>query len=285
MFPPAALDEIEKRFWRDVFRVAVDSEDAFEELGVELKTFGVVQASIVTEQPDEPMLHLVLGAGIPGAVESGDLAAAIEWVQSHEVDYRVPVTPGRTAASDAARWLMEANHELGGSWTKLARDASPPAFEDPDVDVFRRGRNEDETFGVPFAEMLGIPDWASTLFLDLPATEGWHCYVAAEGDDPLAHVAMLIHGGVAELALGANPGSERHAEGQLAVLRRCIDDAAAAGCEAIFTEALAFDSEPLANSRECLQRAGFEQVFARRDWRPPREAVAETRDRDLWFET
>lgn len=231
------------------------------------------------------MLHLIAGAGIPGAVEDECLPAAVEWAQSHEVDYRVPVTPGRTAASDAARWLMESGHELGGNWIKLIRDASPLDFvAPPGVEVFRRGYNEDESFGDPFGEVLGIPDWASTFFLDLPGMEGWHCYVAVEGDYALAHAAMVIQGGVAEIALGANPGARRHAEGQMAVLRRCIDAAASAGCEAIFAETPAFDSEPLADSRESLRRAGFEQAFARRDWRPPREAVAETAGNRLWFE-
>lgn len=284
-YDPAALDEIEKRLWRDIWSAAVDI--AVEEMGIELVGFGPVQASVVAEGFDDPMLNLVLGAAAPGAVETGRLAAAIEWMQSLGVHYRVPVTPGRPAAKLAEEWLLASGHELGATWVKAVRDVSPlPLAQQQGVEVLKREADEDESFGDPFAEALGMPDWTSSLFLDLPGTEGWHCHVAVHGDDALAHAAMLVHAGVAELLLGANPGaaSERHGEGQMALLHRCIGEAAAAGCEAVFAETLEFDPEPLSNSRESLQRAGFEPAFVRRDWHPPREAVAGARGNSLWDE-
>jgi hypothetical protein len=284
MLVPAALEEIEKRYWRDLWDTAVD--DAVMEMRIDLARFGPVQASIVAEEPEEPALNLVLGAGAPGAVEAGHLADAIEWAESHEVDYRVPVTPGRPAADEAERWLMERGNEQGGSRTKLVRDTSPPQLPaPPGIEVIaREDPDEDECFADSFAENLGMPCWASTFFFELPGAEGWHCYVATEGDDALAYVAMLVHAGVAELTLASHPrGVERENGGGAALLRRCIEDAAAAGCEAIFAEVPELDPEPLSESRESLLRAGFEQAFVRPDWRPPGHAVAEARWRDLWL--
>jgi hypothetical protein len=283
-YEPAELEEAEKRFWRDIWLPAAEQEDAFEELDIRVREFGPVLASIVVEQPDEPMLHPILGAAIPGAVAEGHLDEAVGWAREHEVDYRVPVTPGRPEASQAAKWLMDSGHELGGGWTKFVRDVSAPGFADPGVEVLRRGRNEDESFGEPFAEALGLPEWSDAVFLDLPATPGWHCYVAVQGDEALAHAAMVVDGRLAELALGADPRAGGHPDGQLAVLRRCIEAAAAAGCEAVFAEVPAHDSEPLAASRRSLARAGFRQAFARRDWRPPRELVADASERRLYWE-
>lgn len=276
MFVPAALDELEKRYWRDIWQTAV--YDAVVDYRIDLARFGPIQASIVAEEPEEPMLNLVLGAGSPGAIGSGWLASAIEWVQSYEVDYRIPVTPGRPAAAVTERWLEETGHQRGGGRTKLVRGAAPPARPRSNgIEVIARdGPNEDEGFPDPFVESMGMPPWAATFFFDLPGTEGWRCYVAVEGDEAVAYVAMLIHGGVAELALASNGRAQRESDGQALLLCHCIEDAAAAGCRAIFAEVPEFDPEPLSASRENLVKAGFRQAFVRPDWRPPRHAVAET---------
>ncbi len=284
-YDPAALDELERRYWRDIWDTAV--YDAVEDYRIDLARFGPVQAGIVPAEPEEPMLNLVLGAGIPGAVEAGHLSDALKWAESHGVDFRVPVTPGRPAAGLAERWLMERGLEQGGSWAKFVRDASPPAFaQPPGIEVFDRGApNEDDGFADPLAESLGMPYWGATFFFDLPGTEGWCCYVAAAGDDPLAYVAMLVHGEVAQLLFAPAPGAraKRAGDGQAAVLRRCIEDAAAAGCSAIFAETKEPEPKRPSASRLHLLRAGFAQAFTRPEWRPPRHAVAEAGSRGLWW--
>jgi len=123
-----------------------------------------------------------------------------------------------------------------------------------------------------------MPEWADTFFFELPDAQSWHCYVAAEGDYPLAYVAMLIHAGLADLVLVPNPywSPQRVPDGLMVLLDRCIDDAAAAGCEAIFAEVEEpRPGRPLAIHHESLLLAGFEQAFVRAEWRPPRHAVAE----------
>lgn len=292
MFVPAALDEIEKRRWRDLWRTAVD--DAVDELRIDLAEFGPVQASIVPGEPGEPSVNLVLGAATPDAVEWGHLERAVGWAASFEVDYRVPVTPGRPGAKRAERWLIENGHEQGSVRLKLIRDVGPPmpTPASAGVEVVRReSPNRDEGFPACFAESLEMPWWASTFFFDLPGTAGWHCYAAVAGDDALAYVAMLIHGGVAELMLAPQAEDLEHdfhvdaqAQAQAALLRRCIEDAAEAGCEAVFTEVEEPPGDALRRgSRESLVNAGFEQAFVRADWRPPRHAVAEPDPLWVWL--
>jgi hypothetical protein len=280
MFGPVALDEIEKRCWRDLWHTAV--WDAVEEYRIDLVEFGPVQASIVLEEPGEPSLNLVLGAAASGSVQSGNLQRAVGWARRHGVDYRVPVTPGGPEAKLAERWLIESGHEQGDVHAKLVRGVLAPDLPPPrgiEV-VVRHQPDDDECFSVPFARSLGMPCWASTFFFDLPGRKGWHCYAAIEGDDAFAYAAMIVHRGLAELILVPPvEWAERVPEGQVALLRRCIEDAAAAGCEAI----VAAVDEPRhgarpTTSRESLLLAGFEQAFVRADWRPPRHAVTE---RDL----
>jgi hypothetical protein len=275
---PAALDELEKRAWHDFWATAV--EDAVYEQRIDLARFGPVQAAIVAEEPTEPSLNVVLGAGTPGAVEAGHLQDALAWAAGHRVDYRVPVTPGRQDARRAERWLAEGGHEQGRSRVKLIRDVGSPSVPTPrGIEVLAcECPNEDVSFPEALAETFGMPYWGPTFFFDLPGTEDWRCYTAVEAGDPLAYVAMLIHAGVAELFLAPQPQRrpERVPDGLLSLVNRCVADAGRAGCGAVFAEV----EELRAGRRPSLRResllvAGFEQAFVRTEWRPPRHQVAE----------
>ncbi len=280
----AALDQLEKRYWHDVWRTAV--ADAVADLRIDLARFGPVQALIVPGEPTEPSLNLVLGAAEPGAVEKGHLEDALAWATVHGVDYRVPVTPGRPEARQAENWLSESGHEQGASRAMLIRDVSASAVPAAcGVDALALDRScIDEGFADAFAEGFGMPFWAATFFFELPGTEDWRCYTAARGDEPLAYAAMLTYGGVAALTLSQPMPCRDAADGHTTLLARCIEDAAAAGCGAIVAEIeQPQPGRPSSPVRESLLAAGFEQAFVRADWRPPRHAVARRNLRQRWL--
>jgi hypothetical protein len=280
----AALDELEKRYWHDIWRTAV--ADAVADLRIDLARFGPVQALIVPGEPMEPSLNLVLGAAAPDAVEAGHLEDALAWTTVHGVDYRVPITPGRPEAKRAEELLSERGHEQGATRAMLIRDVSAPVSSVPQgIEVLTLDHSSiDEGFAGAFADGYGMPFWASTFFFELPGREDWRCYIAASGDAPLAYAAMLSYGGVAALTLAHPTPCRRIAEGQAALLGRCIEDAAAAGCEAILAEVEQPQSGARPSSgRESLLMTGFEQAFVRADWRPPRHAVAERAPRQTWL--
>jgi hypothetical protein len=284
MFMLTALDELEKRYWHDIWRTAV--ADAVADLRIDLARFGPVQAMIVPGEPTEPSLNLVLGAAAPGAVDGRHLEDSLAWATVHGVDYRVPVTPGGPDAQRAERWLSERGHEQGASRAMLIRDASSPTPPPPrEVEAIALDRSSiDEGFAEAFAEGFEMPFWATTFFFELPGTEDWRCYLAAAGDAPLAYAAMLTYGGVAALALAQPTPCRRAPDGHAALLERCIEDAAAANCEAIVAEI----EQPRAGRRpttagESLLLAGFEQAFVRADWRPPRHAVAKRNLHQRWL--
>lgn len=265
-YDPVALDEAEKRFWRGLWDTAV--EDAVVDLGIDMVRFGPVEAAVVAEEPEEPALNFILGAGAPGAVEHDHLGAAVEWVERHDVEYRVPLTPGLPEFAAAEEWLDRNSYRPIAGPAKLVRDGSPPGFPPPPgIDVYERvDAWEDECFGDPLAESLGLANWASTFFLDLPGTPGWRCYCSADGDEPLAYVAMHLHEGVAVLALASRLVGEGDGVGQSAVLHRCIADAAAAGCKTMAVAEVG--REPAVADRESLLRAGFEETVRTATWQP-----------------
>jgi hypothetical protein len=189
-------------------------------------------------------------------------------MERHDVEYRIPLAPGLPELKAAEEWLARHSYRLADGPTKLLRDGSPPCFTPPPgIDIYERVDPwEDEGFGDPLAESLGLANWAATFFFDLPGTDGWHCYCAVDGDEPLAYVAMRIHEGVAVLALASRLVGKRDGLGQSAVLHRCIADAAAAGCT---TMAVAETGcEPAVADHQSLVRAGFEDAVRTFTWQP-----------------
>ncbi|HEU4736195.1 MAG TPA: hypothetical protein VFS48_04095 [Solirubrobacterales bacterium] len=265
-FDAVALDEAEKRFWRGLWDTAC--EDAVVDLGIDMVRFGPVAAAVVAEEAAEPALNFVLGASAPGAIEDDCLPAAVRWMERHDVDFRVSLTPGLPEYEAAEDWLQHHRYRLLDGPMKLLRDGSPPAFEAPaGIDIYERvDPREDEGFGDPLAESLGFAPWAGTFFLDLPGTPGWRCYCAVDGDEPLAYVAMHAHDGVAVLALASRLVAQRDGVGQCAVLHRCIGDAAAAGCHTIAVAEAG--CAPAVGDRESLVRAGFEGAVRTFSWQP-----------------
>jgi hypothetical protein len=263
---PVALDEAEKQFWRDLWDTAV--EDAVVDLGIDMVRFGPVAAAVVSEEPEDLALNFVLGGAAPEAMESGYLPAAVRWMERHDVDYRVPLSPVLPEADAAEAWLRRHRYRLLEGPAKLLRDGSPPRFRPPPgIDIYERVDPwEDEGFGDPLAESLGFANWAATFFLDLPGTEDWRCYCAVDVDEPLAYVAMLIHDRTAVLALASRLVGERDGIGQSAVLHRCILDAVAAGCT---TMAVAEAGRaPAIADRKSLLHAGFVESFRTLTWQP-----------------
>lgn len=276
MYVPAALDEIEKRYLRDLWRTA--SMDVVMELRIDLARFGPVQASIVCQEPEEPLVNAILGAGAKNAVKSGHLADAVDWARSHGVDYRVPVTPGLPHAERAERWLMEQGHEQSRAWTKFIRDTAVPATDDsPGIEV-ELIDCEDwcESLSTLVDGIFGDSSWLSSFCIDLYRRPDWRLYAAyeEEGEErSLAAAAMLMQEGMAHLGLltseGANGG-----ECLATLIHRGIRDAAAAGCRTVFAETEApTPGERLSPTAENLYLAGFKQAFVRTDWRPSRSSV------------
>ena len=260
-----ALDESERRFWRDVWEAV--PADIAREKGIALREFGPAQASMVAELPDVGMMNLVLGATEPGAVADGHLAAAVEWAQSRGVDFYVPVTPGMPETEAAERWLEANGFARGYGWMKFVRDPHPPRFRAPEVDVVELTAPAQAPFGMVAATGWAMPAWASALFADLPGRDGWRCYAARLDGEAQACAAMRIHDGIAEFGLAATLEPARGRGCQLALLHRRIRDAIEADCHTLFVETgERAPNRPSASYRNIL-RAGFEEAYLRPNWR------------------
>jgi hypothetical protein len=263
-YDPHTLDRVERRFWRDIWESVPAGVAA--ERGIEARDFGPVQATIVGELPRAGMMNLVFGATEPGAIESGHLAAATEWVRSRGIDYYVPVTPGEAGAA-AEQWLTANGFGKSYAWMKFVRDAHPPRFAAPeDVEVLELTDAEPEPFGMIAATAFGLPAWAAAFFANLPANGDWRCYVARVDDETQACAAMHVHEGVAEFGVAATLEPARGRGCQLALLHRRILDATEAGCHTLFVETGERVPERPSGSYRNILRAGFEEAYLRPNW-------------------
>jgi GNAT superfamily N-acetyltransferase len=264
-FDPAVLEGISKRFRREIWRTA--PPDAVLESGVEVQTFGPVLATVFEELADIPRVNLIQGAAEPGAVAEGHLAAAVAWVRMHEVDYRVHVAAGRPGATEAEAWLAERGYERGDGWEKFIRDASPLASpEAPGIEIIELAYEEGEGMDRIASDGLHLPDLAGLLFYDLPGRPDWRCYVALLQGELCACGSMLIHDGIAELGIDATTAAARGHGCNRELLRRRLEDAAAAGCHTVFAEMSECVPEVAVTVRQSLLRAGFEEAYRSQNW-------------------
>jgi hypothetical protein len=276
-FDPAAFDRIEARFWSELWD-AVPSAVAAEH-GVQRARFGPVQATVVSGLPAVPMLNLVLDSAAGDAAEEGFLAAAIEWARDQRVGVCVPVTPDLPGSERAVGWLESNGFAPLPGWMKFVRDIHPPRFRvADDVEVVEVGPDAPAAAGdLPFATIAAtafeLPAWAADFFAGLPGRPGWRCYVARVDGRPQACGATFLYGEVAELGIGGTLEGGRRRGCQLALLRRRIEDAAAAGARTLFVETGARVPGHPSSSYANILRAGFEEAYLCPGWIDARPAA------------
>jgi hypothetical protein len=269
-FDPAALDRTEARFWRELWDAVPPAVAA--EHGVRRTEFGPIQANVVANLPSVPMLNLLFEAAAGDAAEEGFLAEAIDWTRGQGVGACVPVTPDLPGSERAASLLEAEGFAPIPGWMKFVRDPHPPRFKvADDVEVVEVGRDEPRASpALPFAAIAAtafdLPAWAADFFAGLPGRPGWNCYVARVDGEPLACAAMFLDGEVAELGIGGTLEGGRRRGSQLALLRRRIEDAAAAGARTLFVETGARVPGHPSSSYGNILRAGFEEAYLCPGW-------------------
>lgn len=261
-FDPAALERTEARFWREVWD-AVPAEVVAAH-GVRRREFGPVQATVARDLPEAEALNLLLGAAQGDAAAEGFVEEAIEWVRGEGARGFALLSPGETGVADAEAVLGAAGFERARGWMRFVRDAHPPRFDvAADVKVVE---DEDAPFATVAALGLGLPAWAAELFAPLPSLPDWHCYVAKVDGEPAGCAAMLVDGEAAGIGLAATLEGGRGRGCGSALLRRRIEDAAAAGARTLFVDAgERVPGRPSPGYADIL-RAGFEEAYLRPGW-------------------
>lgn len=265
-FDPAALERTERRFFAELFD-AVPPAVALAH-GVHKADFGPLQATVTRDLPGVRTLNLLLGAEAPDAAPEGFLEEAVGWAREREASPFVLLSPGRPGTAAAEATLPRLGFEPSVAWMRFVRDAHPPRFEtSAEVEVVEVGPDDpDAPFGSIAALGFGLPAWAASLLAPVTGLPDWRCYVAKLDGVAQACGALLLDGEVAELGIAATLEGGRRRGCQLALLRRRIEDAAAAGARTLFVETGARVPGRPSSSYANILRAGFEEAYLCQGW-------------------
>lgn len=266
-FDAGARETVAQLFRREIWQTP--PPDAIAECGIEVQAFGPLQATVFAELARVESANLIMGAAEPGGVSGGHLADAIEWAGSRGVDYCVAVAEGRPGSGEAEDWLNRSRFEQDGARLTFARDTSASDLPRmPGIEILELREDEGEGMSAIAAEGLDLPEWAGTLFFDLPCRSRWHCYVALLDGELAACGAMMVEGDVAELGVDATRPEARGRGCQLSLLRHRIEAARELGCQTLFAE-IGCNVGSAGTTRGNLLHAGFHQAYGSRVWRVP----------------
>ena len=118
-------------------------------------------------------------------------------------------------------------------------------------------------FGPIIAAAYGMPAEAATTFDALPRTDGWHCFVAYDGDDAAGAAALYVHGTTAWLGVAGTAPEHRRKGAQTALLAARIAAGRAEGVHRFTTETGERIPDRPSNSYRNILRAGFEERYVR----------------------
>jgi hypothetical protein len=281
---------LERQLWIELWRVP--ELEAVEEEGIEVRHYGPVLAFAFRHEPRTALFNVLLGADRHDAVARGHLAEALEWTESIGLDLRIPVRGEGEfdEAGETEDFLNRRGYRRTGAQATFARGVGEPGFEaSPGIAVEElAGEEMVETFANLLAPAYGL-DWTNDFIVGLPGRREWRTYIARDDSGPIAAAAMMMHYEKPQFAFAGAAEPCRRRGAHLALLRRRIEDARAAGAEQLFavTEETPECPDTLSAGARNLLRAGFGLLEVRTVWQPPEELLAPERgdeedDEDEW---
>jgi GNAT superfamily N-acetyltransferase len=203
------------------------------------------------------MFNHVLGLGVeqPAGRAAIDAVAAV--YEPGDVWY--------AAAADAevGASLEAAGFEPDYAWMKFVRHADASAQAPTDLRVEEIGPEHGAAMGALCATAFELPDWTAGWIGALAGREGWHCYVAFDGDEPAGTGSIYLRGRAGWLGFAGTDPRFRGRGAQSALLAARVRRAAEAGCEVVTTETgEQVEGRPSRSYRNIL-RAGFREAYLR----------------------
>ena len=235
--------------------------------GGEVAEIGGAVCTCFRETPSSAMFNRALGLGLAEPATEAGLDEIDAFFTERGVAYGIPLTP-KAQPPELVQWLEARGFRRGYAWTKFERGPGPPGDLDhkSELRVEQVRADRAGVFAEVFSRAYGTPEAARLTLERLPGTDGWHCFVAFDGQTPAATGALFVTGSVGWLgAAGTLPEFRRRgAQGVLLAAR--IEAGLAAGCETLVTET----GEPIGGepggSYRNIVRAGFEPRYVRQNY-------------------
>jgi hypothetical protein len=207
----------------------------------------------------------VLGLGLFRAATEADVEAIVDFFDAQEVEYGIAVHPDAGPA-ELPVWLEARGLRPGYPWAKFSRSVSSPPQAETALRVERVGPERANDFASVFTRAYATPAFMEPWLTVPPGRDGWHCFVAYDGETPAATGALHVTGTVGWLGMGGTLPEHRRKGAQGAILAARIEAAAEAGCEVVVTETGALQEGRPSNSYRNIVRAGFEERYVRANY-------------------
>jgi GNAT superfamily N-acetyltransferase len=255
VIPPAELGELE------AFRSLLSSEEQAEIGGALCTSFEAT--------PGSALFNRALGVGLAEPATEAALDGIDDFYSRRGLAYGIPLTPD-AKPSELPEWLVTRGFRRGYAWTKFARRADLTSDLDRLLDSRLRveavSSDRADLFADVFMRAYGTPEVTRPLLERLPGSEGWHCFVAFDGDEPAATGSLFVTDKVGWVGAGGTLPEFRRRGAQGALLAARIEAGREAGCETLVTETgEPIDGQPGGSYRN-LERAGFEPLYVRQNY-------------------
>jgi len=213
--------------------------------------------------PLSPMLNQIVGLGVDEPATEEALDAALAAI-GDDVSCYVAVAPG-ARPPQLGDWLHARALEPGWGWMSFRRGLEDVPARPTSLTLVRVGPAEAGAFGEIVATGYGLPETAATWAAGAHAV-GWDCWLALDGDEPVAAAGLFASEGVGYVGFAATLPEHRGKGGQSALLAERVRHARELGCDVLVTETGERRDDLPSNSYRNILRAGFTEGSVRANW-------------------
>lgn len=214
--------------------------------------------------PDSPMLNRVVGLGIARPATEADVDQALAAIDPG-VCFYVAVAPAARPA-ELPQWLRARGLEPGWGWMLFRRGVrDPPAARTTLRVVAVSTTQERATFARVVRSSYGLANAVEPTLAAAP-DNGWHCFLALDGEQPAGAGAVFVSDSTAYLGLAGTLPDYRGRGAQSALLAARIRRARELGCDLVTTETGERRADRPSNSYRNILRAGFSEVAVTANW-------------------
>jgi GNAT superfamily N-acetyltransferase len=217
--------------------------------------------------PGETLLNRAIALGVEDDVNDDDLdQIAAFFRESGAARHAISIAPA--AASDLASRLEARGYVPGYAWMRFRRSPVDP----PDVETTLRvvPATDNDAFSRVVAAGFELPaPEPGTGLGALAGREGWHLFLAYDGDEPAGAAALFAHNGVGWFGAAATLPEHRQKGAQSALLAARIERALALGLDELTVETGEYVSDRPSASYRNIVRAGFTEAYVRPNYLSP----------------
>lgn len=256
----ADLERAEAKAWGTFYRNAPPA--GVVACGIGSQLFGPAVA-LWMSKVDHITFNRVIGLGLDTPPDLKTVQAIVTAYERAMVPrFFIQLAPLVTLAPTATA-VTDLGFAKSDNWVRLVRDVSSPGPVPTDLRIEEVGPERAVEFAQSVCAGFGMGTELELPVQGVVGAPGWHCYVAYDGEKPVASAVMVIDDRIAWFGFASTRPEARGRGAQSALIARRILDARTAGCEFCSAETDEQTPERQMPSYRNVLRAGFEVGYLR----------------------